>query len=62
MRKIEKPKIQNRPIGVPSPGITSLAMKISQVFCHLFLTTILSYYMIIVIIRIIKQQVQMDFM
>ena len=34
--KIEKPKTQNRPTGVPSPHITSPAMKISQVFCHLF--------------------------
>jgi len=34
--KIENPKIQNPGTGVPSPAITSLAMKISQVFRHLF--------------------------
>ena len=36
MRRIEKPKIQNRVIGVPSPHLTSPAMKTSQVFRHLF--------------------------
>ena len=53
--KIENPKIQNPGTGVPPPGITSLAMKISQVFFAIFfLTTILKSYLIILIITIIK--------
>ena len=62
IRKTERPKIRKAVMGLLAPHLTSPAMKIFQIFCHLFLTTILSYYMIIVIIRIIKQQVQMDFM
>jgi len=36
IRKIEKPKIQNRPTGVPSPLITLVAVKIFELFYHPF--------------------------